>query len=194
MFTEDFPRLEFVWSEATFGTPPFSMGFNFGITAGPTDLEDAAEAAITAWGANSTTLGYLTASLGPCEVVCTGIYSGVVDQYTATGGATPTGSPVDLPGVSVRFVAGGNRPYGGRRGSWYLPGLEGAGADEDGFLNGTYRTNLQSWMNDIITAVEVATSGLDVVTLHNINGSPSFTVVPDCTVAATVSFLRRRYR
>lgn len=170
------------------------MGFNFGESAGPTDLEDAAEAALTAWGADATGLGYLTSALGPCEVVTQGVYSGVVGQYTATGGATPTGSPMDLPGVSVRVVAGGNRPYGGRRGAWYLPGLEAAGADEHGVLNGTYRTNIQTWMDNILTAVATAVSPAEVVTLHNINGTETFTVVPDCTVAPTVSFLRRRYR
>lgn len=193
---EDFPRVQLTWPDATIGSPPFSMGFNFGASEDSGDMEQVADDIITFWNAQTTVLGYLTADLGPMTVVVDGIYSGVSVQYVATGGIAPTGSPVDLPGVSVRFRATGNRPVGGRRGSMFLPGLEGAGADEHGVLNGTYRSNLDSWVTSLVGVVESAVVGLTVRTLHAIGDPPteSTSVVTDFDVAPTVSFLNRRYR
>lgn len=191
---EGFPRVTYLWPDATIGTPPFSMGLNFGESTTNQDLEDVAEALKTHWNAAGTVLGYLTSALGPTTIQADGIYSGVAQQYVTTPGSAPTGSPPDLVGISVRCRFLGSRPVGGRRGSMFLPGLEGAGQDETGTLNGTYRTNLTSFFNGIIGAVEGAFTGAFCCTLHTIDGSPSFTVNQTAEAAPTVSFLQRRYR
>jgi len=193
---EFFPRITFTWPEATIGSPPFSMGFNVGASEDSSDLDELLEDIATFWNAQSTVLGYLTEDLGPLTLVADGIYSGITVQATNTDGNAPTGSPMDLPGVAVRFVFQGNRPVGGRRGSMFLPGLEGAGANEEGVLNGTYRSNLVTWADGLQAVVEGTTNPLTVRTLHTIGDPPveSETVVTSINVAPTVSFLNRRYR
>lgn len=191
---EGFPRCQLTWPDATVGTPPFSMGFNFGESTTNQDLEDVCEAVQIYWNAATTVKGYLTEDLGPITVVADGIYSGVAQTYSTAPGDAPTGSPMDIPGIAVRFRALGSRPVGGRRGSMFLPGLEGAGSDQDGVLNGTYRTELDAWATGLVTEVEGAFTGAFVCTLHTVDSVESFTVVPDFDVAPTVSFLQRRYR
>lgn len=191
---EGFPRVQLTWPDAIIGTPPFSMGFNFGESTTNADLEDVADAVGAHWNAETTVLGYLTADLGPMTVVADGIYSGVAQTYSTAPLNAPTGSPMDIPGIAVRFRALGSRPVGGRRGSMFLPGLEGAGSDQDGVINGTYRSNLDAWATALVTEVEAAFTGAFVCTLHTIDSVESFTVVSDFDVAPTVSFLQRRYR
>lgn len=193
---EGYPRVQLTWPDATFGSPPFSMGFNFGVSEDSGDMEQVADDIVTFWTAQTTVLGYLTEDLGPMTVVVDGIYSGSSQQYVSAPGLAPTGSPMDLPGVSVRFRANGARPVGGRRGSMFLPGLESAGSDENGTLNGTYRSTLDTWVTSLVGVVESAVVGLAIYTLHAIGDPPteSESVVTDFDVAPTVSFLNRRYR
>jgi len=194
MFLPGFPRLTFKWPYATIGTPPFTMGFNFGESTSSGDLADVVSDVATWWAAQTTLLGYLTQELGPLYLEAVGEYAGLVVVEESAALAAPTGSPVDLPGVSVRLLLEGNRPRGGRKGCMYLPGLEGAGADETGTLNGTYKSNIDAAFTAMLTAVEASFAGAGIYTLHNVDGTPSQNVITDISVANTVSWLQRRYR
>lgn len=194
MIRPGYPRLTVGFPDAVIGTPPFSFGFNFGESSSSGDLQLVTDEVRDWWESDATVLGYLTQDLGIPTITAQGIYGGVLVEAESLTGDAPTGSPMDLPGVSVRFLQLGNRPVGGRRGSFFVPGLEGAGSDQDGILNGTYRANLIAWGQALQTSVESAFAGATMVTLHTIDSVESETVTIDITVSPTVSFLQRRYR
>lgn len=194
MIRPGFPRVTLNFPNPTTGTGPFSFGFNVGDSDDSGDLALLAEATRIWWNGNATVAGYFSSQLGDGEVVAVGEYGGVLVEAVDDGVLAPTGSPSDLPGVSVRALMLGNRPVGGRRGSFFVPLLEAAGADENGVLNGTYRTNISAWLDDLRDAIETAVVGLTIRTLHTIDSVESTSVVTGIEAATTVSFLQRRYR
>jgi hypothetical protein len=194
MIRPGFPRVTLNFPNPETGTGPFSFGFNVGESDDSGDLALLTEAVRIWWNGNATVAGYFSSDLGAGNVTAVGEYGGVLVEDVDNGALAPTGSPSDLPGVSVRALMQGNRPVGGRRGSFFVPLLEAAGADEHGVINGTYHTNISSWLNDLVDAVETAVVGVTIRTLHTIDSVESQSVVTGITAAETVSFLQRRYR
>lgn len=195
MIREGFPRTVVNFPNAAIGgSPPFSFGFNWGVSEDSGDLALVTAAVVAWWEADTTVLGYLDSALGAPTVTSTGVYGGIVLEDAALTVDPPTGSVSDLVGVSVRMLMNGNRPVGGRRGCFYVPGVEGTTSDGAGIVNATYRTNFSAWGESLRTAIEGAFAGAFLATLHTVDSVESESAITNVACAPTVSFLNRRYR
>lgn len=194
MIIAGFPRCTFTFPSPTLGTGPFTFGFNFGESTSSSDLLDVATDVAAVWDGATAFRGIFSDKLGTPTVTCIGEYAGIVDEEAVTCANAASGSDPDLSGVSARIIWGGNRPAGGRRGCMYLPMIEGTAVNANGTLTAGVGAEIDAFGTALIDAVEAAVVGLTIRTLHNVDGNPSQTVVPDCSVASTVSFLQKRYR
>lgn len=186
--------LDFVFDQATIGTPPFRTGFDVDIPTTTDELVDAMDAAANWWTTATTFRSYIAAAMGGPRVEVAGIFSGVVFEDTTTNLGVPTGLVPELPGVSFRAVKLGNRPAGGRRGSMFWPGAENSAHDGDGILQGTTRVDLQAGLETLRTDLEASNPGVFISQSHTVAGVSSSTAVTNFQVMNTVSFLQRRYR
>lgn len=187
-------KLSITWPTPATGTGPFKTGFDFTVPGGSSDQEDVVDAVEAWWEAQTNFRAIFSSGLGIGTVSSVGEFGGVVVEYTGPALSAPTGSTPDLPGVSLRLIKVASRPAGGRRGSMFWPQPNSGVIDAEGFVAAGTVTIANTAGAALITAVEGAVTGAELVQVHNVAGTPTETLVTSFSCASTASYLNRRYR
>lgn len=174
------------------GSPPFKTGFHFDCNS-TGDLDTTLENIDIWWTAATAFRNKLDVELGKPVLTVSGEFSGIVFESSMEATDAAGGSEPALPGVSLRVVALGSRPVGGRNGAMYWPGLEEAAHTPNGALTSDTLTTAATAMTGLRNIIEDI-PGQFIATVHKVGGTTSVTPVTDHQVSSTVSFLQRRYR
>jgi len=174
------------------GTPPFATTFDFSPvdTWGQTELDDFATACGLQWETNVAPKisDGLTGGTISVRLLTEGFI--ITSEQEAGDGAVDANPR--LPGASFRILKNAALPAGGRRGCMYLPGAPGTKYDENGHVtDSNVGAAVQDWMDLCMAFVDVP---INFRQNHTVDGVATATTYETVTQAATVSFLRGRYR